>query len=180
MGKGVVDDEDPNNMIAARSQALLGADVVLLIGGRLNWILHFGTEPRYMKGMKLIQLDVAPEEMGNNVNPVAQILGDLRLTVTQLTNALSGFVYDNNSQWWKTLRAKSAANAKVSAELMNDEQLPMTYYRAFKEIKALMPAKSFFISEGSNTMDIARTIFDQKEPRTRLDAGSYGTMGAFV
>ncbi len=42
MGKGVVDDEDSNNVIAARSQALQGADVVVLIGGRLNWILHFG------------------------------------------------------------------------------------------------------------------------------------------
>lgn len=60
---------------------------------------------------------------------------------------------------------------------MNDEQLPMTYYRAFKEIKDILPKEFFFVSEGSNTMDIARTIFDQKTPRTRLDAGSYGTMG---
>lgn len=42
MGKGVVDDEEANNVIAARSAALLGADVVVLVGGRMNWILHFG------------------------------------------------------------------------------------------------------------------------------------------
>ncbi|KAI9011604.1 2-hydroxyacyl-CoA lyase 1 [Hyaloraphidium curvatum] len=177
MGKGVVDDEDANNVIAARSQALGGADVVILIGGRLNWILHFGTAPRYRSNMKLIQLDIAPEEIGNNVRPAASLLGDLRLTVPQLTAALSGFSHPQSSPWWSTLRSKSEANAKTSAELMKDEQLPMTYYRAFAEIKALMPQKSFFVSEGSNTMDIARTIFDQKEPRTRLDAGSYGTMG---
>jgi 2-hydroxyacyl-CoA lyase 1 len=133
-----------------------------------------------MKGMKLIQMDIAPEEMGNNVNPAAQLLGDLRLTVPQLTNALAGFVYNNSSPWWSMLRAKVSSNLKVSQDLMADEQLPMTYYRAFKEIKALMPAQWFHVSEGSNTMDIARTIFDQKEPRTRLDAGSYGTMGWFL
>ena len=42
MGKGVVNDSHKNNVSAARSTALKEADLVLLIGCRLNWILHFG------------------------------------------------------------------------------------------------------------------------------------------
>lgn len=42
MGKGVAPDSHPLNVASARSAALKGADVVLLLGARLNWILHFG------------------------------------------------------------------------------------------------------------------------------------------
>ena len=38
------------------------ADVVFLMGARFNWIFHFGQPPRYAKDMKVIQLDIAPEE----------------------------------------------------------------------------------------------------------------------
>ncbi|KXS22039.1 2-hydroxyacyl-CoA lyase 1-like protein [Gonapodya prolifera JEL478] len=179
MGKGVVDDTHPQNVIPARSDALKGADVVVLVGARFNWIMHFGTEPRYAKDLKVIQIDIEAEEMSNNVPAAAALLGHLPLVLDQLTTAAkqAGVRHSSDSAWWKQLRAKIEKNVKVSADLMADETLPMSYYRAFKEIKQNMPAKFFFVSEGSNTMDIARTIFDQVHPRTRLDAGTFGTMG---
>lgn len=42
MGKGVIDDDHNLCVIPARSRALQNADVILLVGARLNWILHFG------------------------------------------------------------------------------------------------------------------------------------------
>jgi 2-hydroxyacyl-CoA lyase 1 len=42
MGKGVVSDNHQNCMSAARSRVLQKSDCILLIGARLNWILHFG------------------------------------------------------------------------------------------------------------------------------------------
>ncbi|KAJ3344218.1 2-hydroxyacyl-CoA lyase 1 [Gonapodya sp. JEL0774] len=179
MGKGVVDDTHPQNVIPARSDALKGADVVVLVGARFNWIMHFGTPPRYAKDIKVIQIDIEAEEMSNNVPAAAALLGHLPLVLEQLTAAAkqAGVRHKSDSPWWQQLRAKSAKNIQVSEQLMADETLPMSYYRVFKEIKKNMPANAFFVSEGSNTMDIARTIFDQTAPRTRLDAGTFGTMG---
>lgn len=37
-------------------RALLQADVVLLLGARLNWILHFGLPPRFDPDVKVIQV----------------------------------------------------------------------------------------------------------------------------
>lgn len=37
-------------------RALLQADVVLLLGARLNWILHFGLPPRFDPDVKIIQV----------------------------------------------------------------------------------------------------------------------------
>ena len=45
---GTLPDDHPNFVMPARSTALKGADVVVLVGARLNWILHFGGPPRYL------------------------------------------------------------------------------------------------------------------------------------
>lgn len=37
-------------------RALLQADVILLLGARLNWILHFGLPPRFDPNVKIIQV----------------------------------------------------------------------------------------------------------------------------
>ncbi|XP_016795526.3 2-hydroxyacyl-CoA lyase 1 isoform X1 [Pan troglodytes] len=55
MGKGVVPDNHPYCVGAARSRALQFADVIVLFGARLNWILHFGLPPRYQPDVKFIQ-----------------------------------------------------------------------------------------------------------------------------
>src|SRR5436190_2908972 len=65
MGKGVIPDSHPLNVAAARSAALAGADVVLLLGARLNWILHFGSL-KWRKDVTFIHVDIAAEELGNN------------------------------------------------------------------------------------------------------------------
>ncbi len=75
MGKGVVPDSDAHNVIAARSFALKSADVVVVCGARLNWILHFGQQPRFAEGVKFIQLDVCAEAMGDNADVIATLLG---------------------------------------------------------------------------------------------------------
>jgi 2-hydroxyacyl-CoA lyase 1 len=54
MGKGVVKDSDKRSVGSARTFVLKNADVVFLVGARLNWILHFGEAPRFKKDVKII------------------------------------------------------------------------------------------------------------------------------
>ena len=56
MGKGVVDDDSEYCIAAARSTALKDADLVILLGARLNWMLHFGASPRFNSNVKIIQV----------------------------------------------------------------------------------------------------------------------------
>lgn len=56
LGKGVVPDTDSLCVAPARSLALQKSDVILLLGARLNWILHFGRPPRFSKDVKIIQV----------------------------------------------------------------------------------------------------------------------------
>src|SRR5207249_98020 len=93
MGKGVMSDSHPLSVGAARSHALQNADVVFLMGARLNWIMHFGLPPRFNKNVRIIQLDVAPESIGQNAPAEVALVGDGKAIVAQINEALGmGFV----------------------------------------------------------------------------------------
>ncbi|KAJ2955627.1 hypothetical protein NQZ79_g8390 [Umbelopsis isabellina] len=179
MAKGLLSDSHPLCSSAARSTALKQADVVLLVGARLNWILHFGHSPRWSKQVKFIQIDIEPEEMNNNGAITIPLVGHIPAVVRQLTQSSIPRLPDSHpflqtlQSAVKTNTQKAAAKAK-----QGDETAVMNYHSAFDEIKKLLPSKDVvFVSEGANTMDIARSAFDVHEPRSRLDAATFATMG---
>ncbi|XP_029445071.1 2-hydroxyacyl-CoA lyase 1 isoform X2 [Rhinatrema bivittatum] len=179
MGKGVVPDNHLNCVSAARSSALLNADVIVLLGARLNWILHFGLPPRFQPDVNIIQVDICAEELGNNVKPAVCLLGDVNAVTEQLLEQLGkqSWRYPSSSVWWDDLKKKMKLNEENSKALAMQNSLPMNYYVAFHHIKALLPQDCILVSEGANTMDIGRTIIQNYQPRHRLDAGTFGTMG---
>lgn len=179
MGKGVVPDNHPNCVGAARSRALQFADVIVLFGARLNWILHFGLPPRYQADVKFIQIDICAEELGNNVRPSVTLLGDINAVSKQLLEQFdkTPWQYPIDSKWWETLREKMRTNEAVSKELASKRSLPMNYYTVFYHVQEQLPRDCFIVSEGANTMDIGRTVLQNYLPRHRLDAGTFGTMG---
>ncbi|KAL2870055.1 uncharacterized protein BJX67DRAFT_370452 [Aspergillus lucknowensis] len=188
MGKGVVPDSHPLNASSARSAALKNADVVLILGARLNWILHFGEPPKWSPKAKIIQVDISAEEIGRNAaNTELGILGDLSLVVDQLTASLSNWRYSPSGQFPSLLAESAKKNedkAQKAAFRRTPPNTPLTYQRAYHIIKtalnSLSPSEDgdiVYVSEGANTMDISRSIFPLYHPRQRLDAGTYATMG---
>lgn len=179
MGKGVIDDNHPLSVGAARSHALQEADVIFLMGARLNWIMHFGMPPRFNKKVRIIQLDIAPESIGQNVPAEVALVGDGKAIVGQLNKALENrqWFYPKDTPWHAAIAQKSAANAKQIQPMIDDNSAPMNYYRAFKDISAWLPDNAVIIGEGANTMDIGRTQMPNFFARHRLDAGTFGTMG---
>lgn len=181
MGKGVLPDTHELCVSAARSRALAEADVIVLLGARLNWMLHFGAPPRFNPKVKIIQVDIALEEIGNNVRPAVALAGDVVSVVKQLNEEMNRrpgqFKFSPNSAWWKTLKGKIEANQKNVQGMCQDASVPLNYYAAYSEVQNAIPNNCMIINEGSNTMDIGRTMLPNLFPRHRLDAGTFGTMG---
>lgn len=195
MGKGVIPDDSELNTSSARSTALKEADVIILLGARLNWILHFGEPPKFRADVKIIQVDLSAEELGrtNGVGePTLGIVSDIGAFVQELHKQLykwhvsSNSRQDNNS-FLKKLSAAASKNEKAAerkALATTKPGLPLSYQRAFHIIKETLQKLSppeegniVYVSEGANTMDISRSIFPLHYPRQRLDAGTYATMG---
>ena len=190
MGKGVLPDSHPLNASSARSAALKNADVALVLGARLNWILHFGESPKWSPKAKIIQVDICAEEIGRNSGSAELgIIGDIELVVEQLQRALGNWRYaPSGGRSFPALLGESAkkneAKAQKAALLQTPSNAFLTYQRAYHIIKStlntLTPPEAgdvVYVSEGANTMDISRSVFPLNHPRQRLDAGTYATMG---
>ncbi|RAL66485.1 hypothetical protein DID88_006175 [Monilinia fructigena] len=168
MGKGVIPDSHSSNTATSRSAALKGADMILVLGARLNWILHYGEAPKYNQNVNIIQVDTSAEEIGkNNGNAELGIVGDINVVTRQLTEALQGWKYDTSSAYMKTLRASASKNEATAAKSAKADKVPMTYGKVF----------DFMCLRARNTMDISRSAFPVEHPRLRLDAGTNATMG---
>ncbi|KAI5857729.1 thiamine pyrophosphate enzyme, N-terminal TPP binding domain-containing protein [Tricharina praecox] len=184
-GKGVVPDSHPLNTSAARSATLKGADFILLIGARVNWILHFGT--RFRSGAKIAQVDICAEELGRNgVDSSLSVIGDISAVLAQLREQLGGYAHPSSSPWRGAIHESSTANtrkARVKEDAVTAPGERLSYQRTFRIVEdallqlAASPEQLVYVSEGANTMDISRSIFSIAAPRQRLDAGTYATMG---
>jgi 2-hydroxyacyl-CoA lyase 1 len=179
MGKGVMPDDHPLSVAAARTLALQNADVVFLMGARFNWIFHFGQPPRYAPDVKVIQLDIAPEEIGHNKATDVALVGDGKAIMAQMNAALAGrqWFHSKESPWRQMISKKSSENAAQIQPQVDDDSAPATYYRAFKDIAAWMPRNSILSAEGAGTMDIGLTMLPVFSAKACLNAGTYGTMG---
>jgi 2-hydroxyacyl-CoA lyase 1 len=179
MGKGVIPDDHSMSVAAARTYALQNADLVFLVGARLNWILHFGLPPRYAPNVRVVQLDIAAEEIGRNVPAEVALVGDVRAVMGQINAELERepWQFGTENDWRYALNEKIEENRRNTEPLLNAEETPLGYYRPLREIRDVLPRDAILVSEGASTMDIGRQVLNNYEARSRLDAGSFGTMG---
>ena len=179
MAKGVISDDHPQAIAAARSFVLQNADVVFLAGARLNWMLHFGKAPRWREDVRVIQLDSNPEEIGVNVAAEVALVGDAKVALGQLLDALDAepWQFPQDSEWLQSVHSEARKNEDAVAAMVGNNGEPLGYYTTLEEVKAAAPRDAFYVTEGEGTMAIGRTVLDSYLPRHRLDAGSFGSMG---
>jgi 2-hydroxyacyl-CoA lyase 1 len=179
MAKGIVPDDHPLSVGGARSYALQQADAILLLGARLNWILHFGLPPRFRSDVKVLQVDLAADQISHNVPAHVPMVGDGRAVVQQFLQLLDAqpWRYPEDTAFRAGIADKIAANEAMVAPQAADATGPINYYNAFAALKAFLRPDDLIVGEGANTMDIGRTQMANVHPRHRLDAGTYGTMG---
>jgi len=179
MGKGVVPDDHPLAASAARTLALQQADVIFLMGARFNWIFHYGLPPRFAPDVKVIQLDISPEEIGHNKPSEVALVGDGKSIMGQMNQALEGrqWFHPKDTPWRKAISEKVSANVAQIQAQVNDDTAPGGYYRVLRDVAAWMPENAILSAEGAGTMDIGLTMLPVSDARACLNAGTYGTMG---
>ena len=179
MGKGVVPDGHPLSVAAARTYALQNADLVFTIGARLNWIMHFGLPPRFREDLRVVQLDVAAEEIGATVPAEAALVGDAKTVMAQMVAELEEEPWQiaADNPWRQALDKERKTKQDATVPMLESDDVPMNYYRPLQEIQRMLPSDAIVVTEGASTMDISRQVLDNYEPRKRLDAGTWGTMG---
>ncbi len=99
-GRGVIEEDHELSFLGARNQAWKEADVVLVVGTRLNFIVGFGLPPRWAEDVKIIQVDISDEEIGRNRPVEIGIVGDAKVVLRQMIDeGRDAFRGKRNSAW---------------------------------------------------------------------------------
>jgi oxalyl-CoA decarboxylase len=178
MAKGLLPDDHPQSVMAARSLALGQADVVMLVGARLNWLLGHGEAPEWAADAKFIQVDIDATEMDSNQPIAAPLVGDIGSVMSALNEAVPGKVWVPKD-WTDQLAARKEHNAAGMAKRLAENPSPMRFYNALGAVKAVLADRPdvYVVNEGANALDIGRDVLDMAVPRHRLDCGTWGVMG---
>ena len=181
MAKGLLPDDHPQSAGAARSLVLKDADVVMLVGARLNWLLSHGKGRAWgAPGAKqFIQVDIEPREMDSNVLISAPVVGDIGSCLAEMNKAMGDGWAKPPIEWTNTIQERKDTNlAKMASKLMNN-QVPMDFHSALGALRIIVKQRpdAILVNEGANTLDFARSIIDVYKPRKRLDVGTWGIMG---
>src|SRR5437660_2358327 len=130
MAKGLLPDTHPQCAGAARSTVLKDADVVMLIGARLNWLLSHGKAKTWGEphAKRFIQVDIEPKEMDSNVEIVAPVVGDIGSCVSALLDGIDGKCPAPPADWINAVNSRKEENiAKMAPRLMNNS-VPMDFH----------------------------------------------------
>ena len=179
MAKGLLPDNHPQSAAAARSFAIGQADVVLIAGARLNWLLSHGKSPLWSDETKLIQIDVSPTEIDSNRAIAAPVVADIKSAFTALNAALKPGQVKPSQKWIDDIAQRKQKNVEKMAARLSAETNPMNFSNALRAVRDALAGRPdvYIVNEGANTLDFGRNIIDMFEPRHRLDSGTWGVMG---
>ena len=140
MAKGVVPDDSPSSAASARSFTLGQADVVLLIGARLNWMLSNGEAPLFNEDAKFVQVDIDATEFDSNRKIDAPLQGDITSVLQKLNAALEKADVKAPQDWLDSIKnACEANNEKFAKRIAASEAKPtLGFYSAIEPINDLM------------------------------------------
>src|SRR6202162_717100 len=186
MAKGLLPDTHEQCAAAARSYVLPEADVVMLVGARLNWLLSHGKgktwggkDHKDRGGQKFIQIDISPQEMDSNVRIDAPLVGDIGSCVSALLAGIGPNWAKPSTEWLTAIAERKNKNIAKMAETLGSDPTPMNFHSALAVVRDIIKANpdACLVNEGANALDFTRSIVDMYKPRKRLDVGTWGVMG---
>lgn len=178
MAKGLLPDNHPLSALSCRSTIMEEADVVMLIGARLNWLLSRG-HGKWNPDGQFIQLDICPEEIDCNRHIAAPVVGDLESSVDAILAKLPDYKLSMDPAWVTGLQAQSKQKNAKFMERLAPQTVPMTHWSALSAVKKVLEANPdvILVNEGANTLDDTRDAIDMSLPRHRIDCATWAIMG---
>ncbi len=179
MAKGLLPDTHPQSVAAARSLALARADVVMLVGARLNWLLGHGASPPWSADAKFIQIDVAASEFDSNRPIAAPLAGDIGSVMSALLDRMGAHPITAPTAWTGELAERRSHNDAMMRKRLAEDPHPMRFHNALRAVRDVLQQhpEVYLVNEGANALDVARNVINMPLPRHRLDSGTWGVMG---
>ena len=132
------------------TEAITAADLVLLLGTRMNFTLGFGQPPFISGQQKIAQIDIEPEEIDANRRVDLGLVADLRTGLRGL-NALP-LSLPSKGQWLAHLRESAEAYDKVLRRIAARPRHPMHPLRLVLDLESARADDSYLVLDGANSI----------------------------
>jgi acetolactate synthase-1/2/3 large subunit len=176
-GRGSLPPDHPLFFSLARKAALGAADVILLVGTKLDFRLNYGQPPLIAERAKIVWLDTEARELGVNRAANVGIAGDVAATMRGICASL-GNKLSSHAEWVAGLReAECKAWAREEA-LMNSDAVPIHPLRLCRELRDVLDSDAYCIGDGGDIVSYGARVINAYEPGHWIDAGPMGTLGA--
>ena len=176
-GRGVVPDDHELSFLTARSTAFREADLALVIGTRINYVIGFLSPPRFNAAAKLIQVDINAAEIGHNHAADVGIVGDAGKVLEQLLDAAGNRLKGKFSAWTNHLKAIDEEKTRESEARLSNDSTPIHPLRLCKEVRDFLDRDAVLVVDGQEILNYGRQSIPTFESGHRLNSGPFGTMG---
>ena len=178
--RNLVPAEHPAVAGAVRGRAMQEADLVLVVGRKLDYQLGYGS-PAVFPAAKFVRVADCAEELSDNRRGSVELLADPALTLAALSLALPATPAPAVLEWRDELHAghieRSARYAASLAEAAPGKDGHMHPNRIFAALHEVLAEDAITIADGGDILSFARMGLP---PRTYLDAGTFGCLGVGV
>jgi thiamine pyrophosphate-dependent acetolactate synthase large subunit-like protein len=176
--RGAIPEDHELAVIEARSTAFSEADLVILCGTRLNYVIAHGRPPRFSANSKWIQIDIESSELGRSRPVDVGIVGDVGAVLDQFRDADVGQLdAAGRAPWLAHLRDVARDKRVPLVAAMNSDAVPIHPARLCKEVSDALPRDGYLCVDGAQILDWGRTTIPSFFPAHRLNSGTFGTMG---
>ena len=176
-GRGVIPEDHPLCFLNARATAFGAADLVFVIGTRLNYVIDFGRPPRIAAEARMIQIDLDPAELGRTRHVDVGIAGDARAVLGQLLDAVDGRLAGRYERWVAYLADLNQEKRLDAERAMSTDQLPIHPLRLCREVRDFLERDAILCVDGQEILNFGRQSIPTYVPGHRLNSGPFGTMG---
>jgi len=156
----------------ARSTALKGADVALVVGVPMDFRLGFGKS--FGDDTEIVAIDVAEPERDHPRAPAAELYGD----VAAILSGLAEGGGNDTRQWVETIRAAEREKRDAERELREDPRAPLHPMRLYAELAEVLDRDAIVIGDGGDFVSYAGRVIDSYAPGCWLDPGPFGCLGS--
>ena len=178
-GRGVVPDDHEYSYLAMRSSAFRDADLIIVLGTRMNYIIGHASPPRFGPNATIARIDVDAGEIAMAARYVdIPIVGDCKAVLGQLLEAIKGKVAPGKFKAWRDKLHDGEQQKRVAAGANRPaDDGDIHPVRMLEAVRDFMKRDAILCVDGQETLNFGRQTMPTFAPGHRLNSGPFGTMG---
>ncbi len=174
--RGLVPADHPATVGAMRAAAMTEADVVLVIGRKLDYQLGYGS-PAVFPNARFVRIADTAGELVDNRRGEPELLATPALALAAIVDAAGNHAPARDKTWAEGLRARHLKRSTGAAVPQTGEDGRIHPAAIFAAIRHVASPDYIAVADGGDLLSFARVGL---EARTYLDAGAFGCLGIGV